>query len=285
MEQQAVIDTMRDAADAIRLASDLDCVRAIQKAQDALDAEKSVRLGRIAAERSFEAEGASSIATWARNALLLSAKEAKALQRSSATLDALPQVAAAAAAGEIRLAHVNVFTYAIRHVGADVIEQSQDWLLDVASRWEPAQLFDVVKKLKAAVHPDSLDEAWKNGMDKHDFQVTPVPGGYHVTGFLDVAAGAKLQAVLDSLSAPRDADDDRTGADRRVQAVDDLADAVLAHGLPSDKGFRPQMTIHADADTLEAALNAHPGQAGSPGEPAEIAGYGQIGPQLLAMLA
>lgn len=285
MDTGLTIEAMRAAASAIRTASDLDAIRAIQTAQDALDAEKSARIGAIAMSREFELEGASSVATWAKNELRLNAREAKALARSSSTLDQLPQVAEAAGAGQIRMAHVHVFTYGIRHVGAQIMVDSQDWLLDVARHWEPAELFDVMKKLKAAVHPDSLDEAWKKGMDKADFQVEPVPGGYHVSGFLDVTAGAKLQAVLNALSAPRDADDGRTGAERRVQAVEDLADSVLEHGLPSDKGFRPQMTVNADADTLDAALDRDPDLAPVPGEPAHLAGYGQIGPMLLSLIA
>jgi hypothetical protein len=285
MNSRLTIEAMRAAAYAIESASDLDAVRAIQAAQDALDAEKAARIGAIRVSRSFELEGASSVATWAKNELRLNAREAKAMERAAPTLEQLPKVAEAAASGLIRLAHVHIFTYGIRHVGAQLMIESQDWLLDVARHWEPAELFDVMKKLKAAVHPESLDDAWKKGMDKADFQVQPVPGGYHVTGFLDVTAGAKLQAVLDALSAPRDADDLRTGAERRVQAVEDLADSVLEHGLPSDKGFRPQMTVHADADTLDDALSDDLQESAAPGEPATLAGYGQIGPMLLSLIA
>lgn len=285
MDAELTIEAMRTAAQALRSASDLDAVRAIQAAQDALDAAKCARIGAIRTSREFELEGASSVATWAKNELRLNAREAKALARSSSTLDQLPMVAEAATAGQIRMAHVHVFTYGVRHVGLEIMVDCQDWLLDVARHWEPAELFDVMKKLKAAVHPDSLDEAWRKGMDKADFQVEAVPGGYHVSGFLDVTAGAKLQAVLDALSAPRDADDDRTGAERRVQAVEDLADSVLEHGLPSDKGFRPQMAVNTDADTLDAALDRDPDLAAVPGEPAHLAGYGQIGPMLLSLIA
>lgn len=276
---------MRTAAYALSSASDLDCVRAIQAAQDALDAAKAERLGAIKASRAYELEGASSVATWVRNELRLNAKEAKALERAAATLDQLPLVADAAARGDIRLAHVHVFTYGIKHVGQVVVADSQGWLLDVARHWESAQLFDVMRKLKNAIHPDALDEAWKNGMDKNDFQVQPVPGGYHVSGFLNVTAGAKLQAVLNSLSAPRDADDKRTGAERRVQAIEDVASSVLDHGLPSDKGFRPHMTVHADADALEAAMEREAHHTTDPHQPATLAGFGDIGPMLLSLIA
>ena len=90
-------------------------------------------------------------------------------------------------------------------------------------------------------------------MDHEDFQVDAVPDGWHVTGFLNTVTGAKLKEVLDSVSAPRDKDDDRTGSERRVQGLDDLLDSILANGLPSDKGVRPHLSVFVDADTLEAA--------------------------------
>lgn len=286
MSSDVVIEAMREAAHALQVASDTDCVRAIQAAQDALDAEKSKRIAAIASSGAFEAEGSSSIASWARLQLRLSGKQARSLARGASTMNALPLVGQAARAGSIRIEHVEVFTYGLKHIGYTSMLESQEWLLDVARRNEPAELFRVVKTLRAALFPDELDEAWKRGMEKQDFCVQAVDGGFHVSGFLNITAGAKLQKVLDSLSAPQDADDQRSGAERRVQAVEDLADAVLEHGLPSDKGFRPQVHVTADADAVDAALakkaNSHDATA-EPHEPATLAGYGPIGPALLAM--
>jgi len=91
--------------------------------------------------------------------------------------------------------------------------------------------------------------------------------------------------VIDAMSAPRDADDTRTGSERRVQAVEDLATKTLEGGLPSDKGLRPQVSVITDADTLEAALARAPHETAVPNEPATLAGYGHIGPMLLSLIA
>lgn len=286
MSSEAVIEAMREAAHAVRAYSDTDCLRAIQAAQDALDAEKARRIAAIAASGSYEAEGSSSVASWARLQLRLSAKQARALARGASTMDSLTDVGESAHKGEIRAEHLDVFTYGIKHIGYDVMLESQDWLLDVARHNEPSELFRVIKSLRAALYPDDLDEAWMKGMEKQDFQVQAVDGGYHVTGFLNVTAGAKLQQVLNSMSAPRDANDQRTGAERRIQAVEDLADTVLNSGLPSDKGFRPHVHITAEADAVDAALSATntPYRATSgPHQPATLTGYGPIGPALLSL--
>lgn len=276
---------MRAAAHAISSASDLDCVRAIQAAQDALDSEKAARLAAIQVSRSYELEGASTLATWARTELRISAKDAKALERAASTLEQLPQVAEASRAGLIRLDHVNVFTYGLKHIGAQLLVSEQEWLLDLAKKCEPAELHQLMKNLREALFPDELDQAWMDGMDKQDFQVNAVPGGYHVTGFLNVTAGAKLQAVIDAMSAPRDADDARTGSERRVQAVEDLATKTLEGGLPSDKGVRPQIGVIVDVDTLETALAQAPYETAIAGEPATLAGFGHIGPMLLSLIS
>ena len=285
MDTELVIDAMRIAARSMSTATDLECVRAVQAAQDALDAVKMARLGAIETARTYELEGASTLSAWASLQLRMSPREAKALVKAAATLDQLPLVAEAAASGAIRAAHVTVFTYGLRHIGHALLETEQWWLVDVATTCEPRELFETMRSLKLALHPEALDKAWAKGMDKQDFQVTAVDGGYHVTGFLNVTAGAKLQKVLDSMSAPTDADDARTGAERRVQAVDDLASSVLANGLPSDKGVAPQIGVFADAETLETALTDEPHQTPSAAPPAHLAGFGPIGPELLSYIA
>ena len=275
MDPESTIEAMKQAAYAMKMGSDRDAVRAIQAAQDALDAAKAVRLRSIEESKAYEADGASTLNTWVRNELRLDAKDAASLVNASTTLTYLPAVAEAAASGAIRTDHVAAFTYGIKHIGAGVIRQSEPWLLDVARTSEPLELFRVVRALREAVFPDDLDKAWAEGMDKQDIQVLPVPGGWHVTGFLNVTAGAKFKKVLDSVSAPHDKDDTRSGSERRVQGLDDLMTRVLESGLPSDKGVRPHMSVIVDIETL---------QDGS-GGPAHLACFGSVGPQQLGYLA
>lgn len=147
--------------------------------------------------------------------------------------------------------------------------------MPVAETCEPSGLHRVVRALREAVHPEELDAAWARGMDHEDIQVAPVPSGWHVSGFLGADLGGMLRSLLDSLGAPRDADDTRTGSQRRVDAFGELVDTVLAHGLPSERGVRPHLSIHVHAGALR-------GEASEP--PASLAGFGAIGPQLLEYL-
>src|SRR3954447_23061997 len=98
-----------------------DQLRAVQALQDALDAKKAVLLAELNASKGFEADGASTIGTWVRNELRMTAADAATLVRAAATFAALPLVAAAAAAGSIRADHVRVFTYGLKHLGAEIM--------------------------------------------------------------------------------------------------------------------------------------------------------------------
>jgi hypothetical protein len=293
MNPRPVIDAMRTAAQALATGDVRDKVRAVQAAQDALDGAKAALLAELETTKAFEIDGASTLNAWVRNELRLNARTAGVLVRNAAALRELPLVAEAAASGRISAAHVQVFTYGLRHVGLEPMLQFQEALVDVANSRDPGDLFEAVKHLKDTLHPEDLDEKWHDGMDKEDFQVDALPDGWHVTGFLNTVTGAKLKKVLDSVSAPRDKEDDRTGSQRRVQGIDDLCSAILGNGLPSDKGVRPHLSVMVDADTLDAAAEhvkattENPHLAPDPmpvTEPAKLAGHGAIGPNLLMYL-
>ncbi len=214
MNPEPTIDAMRTAAQALRTGDARERARAIQVATDALDAAKAVALAELEISRDHEIDGASTLNSWVRNELRLNAGQASVLVRNVSALDELPLVAQAAVAGRISAAHVRVFVYGIRHVGLAKMREFEGVFVAVALESAPADLFEAVKHLKDVVHPDDLDDAWEKGMDREDFQVNAVPDGFHVNGFLGTTTGAKLKKVLDSVSAPHDAEDTRNAASR-----------------------------------------------------------------------
>lgn len=215
----------------------------------------------------------------------MNAGQATALIRNVRALSDLPLVASAA--------HVAVFRYGLVHAGLDLMRQCEEAFVAVAAEHDPGVLLECVKELHDRHLPEDLDDPYQDRMDKEDFAIDALSDGFHVTGFLNTVTGLKLKKVIDALAAPRDAEDSRTGAQRRVQAVDDLASAFLASGLPADKGIRPHMSVFVDADTLAAAAERVRTEAEEPhrvpepmppSEPATLAGHGRIGPQLLMLL-
>lgn len=177
--------------------------------------------------------------------------------------------------------HVDVFADATRRVGTPVIRDAQFVLLGVAAGGDTRDLRVAVDRLRDAVDPDAADRDWVDAQEKQDFTCHRVGSGYQVNGWLSVETGAKLRALLDSFSKPAHAGDDRPVAQRRVASLDALLDAVLAGGLPTDHGVRPQLVVTVDA-TLAHAMS---GERRTPSPPATLAGYGSIGRDLLAQLA
>ena len=290
MDPQPTIDAMRTAAQTLRSGDTRSQLHAVQAAQDALDAQKAVLLAELETSKEFELDGCSTLNAWVRNQLRMNAGQATTLVKNVRALRDLPALAEAAMKGEVSSAHVRVFAYGLTHVGLESMRQFEDVFVQVARECAPSELFEAVKHLKDTVHPEDLDAAWERGMDKEDFCVDALPDGFHTNGFLNTTTGAKLKKVIDAVSAPRDKDDTRTGAQRRVQGLDDLLSAILAGGLPSDKGVRPHMSVFVDADTLQAAAERvhatteHPLRVPDPMppvEPAQLAGHGAIGPNLL----
>lgn len=284
---------MATAATALTSGCARDRARAIQAAQDALDGAKAFALAEIEASKDYEIDGASTLGTWVRNELRLTQGQATTLVRNTRTLRDLPLVAEAALAGLMSAEHLKAFTFGLRHIGREPMLQHEQVLVAVALECDANKLFEAVQHLKNRVHPQDLDDKWRDGMDKHDITVDALPDGFHVTGFLDTTTGLKLKTVLDSVSAPHDENDTRTGAERRVQGLDDLLSAILANGLPDDKGVKPHLSVFVDADTVAAAADyvkqetQHPYRTPDPMpdvEPAILAGHGPIGPHLLMYL-
>ncbi len=269
MNSGSTFQALQEAADALHSADDRDALRVFQAAQDALDTAMAARLSSMELSRSYELDGASSLNMWVRNELRLSAKQATALVRMPHTIAQLPEVGAAAEAGQIRAEHVAAFTYGLNHVGADVVAEHAQELVEVAKDHEPSQLFKVIRHLREVVFPDDLDKAWAEGMDREDFQINAVLDGFHVNGFLGAVLGSKFKTLIEAGAKPTGPDDLRTGAQRRIDGLDRFVTAALESGLPSDNGVRPQLSVILDAthDT-----------------PAHLAGYGSIGPRLLDYL-
>jgi hypothetical protein len=94
-----------------------------------------------------------------------------------------------------------------------------------------------------------------------------------IDGLLDPGAGETLLTALEPLARPTTADDDRSGAQRRADALTELARRALEGGrLPQAGGVRPQVTV-----TIElASLLGQPGLPAAEGSwvgplPAETA--------------
>ena len=253
---EQAVGLLRSAAAAMRsvTTSPTDEVRAIHVAVNALQAREADLLAAIDETRAHEAEGAASVSTWAVRELGQDVSLTRQLVKASATMRDLPTIREAARAGLASQAHVNALTYGLKHVGEQTRELEQD-LTQVAVAASPRDLFTVIKAVRDVVYEDELDEAWLRGMEKEDFQCVKVGDGYQPKGFFGIDLGAMIKVYLDAVSAPRDADDTRTAAQRRIDAFHELITSAL-DGLPASGGIRPNVNVIIDADKLKNTLNS-----------------------------
>jgi Domain of unknown function (DUF222) len=72
-----------------------------------------------------------------------------------------------------------------------------------------------------------------------------------IDGLLDPEAGETLLAALEPLARPTAADDERSGSQRRADALTELARRALEGGrLPNSGGVRPQLSVTVDLASL-----------------------------------
>ncbi|MFL6089072.1 MAG: DUF222 domain-containing protein [Aeromicrobium sp.] len=288
----AAVGLLRVAAHAMRSVTTplADEIRAVHAAVNALQAHEADLLAAMDATKAHESEGCASVATWAARELVQDVSTTRQMVRAAKTMTDLPSIGQSAHAGRVSLNHVNALTYALKHVGHEEIVNVEAELKVLAEGLRPAELFEKMRLLKAIAQPDELDEAWLRGMDKEDIQCLRVLDGFHLNGHLGPDVGAKLHAFLRSAAVPRDAEDDRTSAQRRIDGLDELLTQALGNGLPAEGGVQPQVSVVVDADTLRDALNGNSAHSGQrpldlDAEPAVLEGFGPIGPALLAYLA
>ena len=288
---EQTVSLLRDAAQAVRSVtmSPCDRARALVAARNALDAQLAEDLAEIDAIKAHEVEGCASVATWAARELGQDPGTTRQMVRAARTMRDLPSIGAAAHAGRVSVDHVHACTYGLKHVGHDQVTALEPEVLEVAVQHPPRELFTLMRYAKAIIHSDELDQAWLRGMEKEDFRVVRVGDGYQPQGFLGIDLGAKLKVYLDSVSVPRDSEDDRTTAQRRTDGLDELLTTALGNKLNNTNTISAHLNVTVDADTLKGALNRQASNIDQgellEREPAILEDFGPIGPALLAYIA
>jgi hypothetical protein len=176
--------------------------------------------------------------------------------------------AQALATGELSYPHAAALTRSTQALPAATVAQAEPVLLEAARRLDPPRLRKVVGHLGEVADPDAADTRVQRQHDRRGLWVAPTfEGMVAVDGLLDPEAGETLLTALEPLARPSTADDDRTAAQRRADALTELARRQLEGGrLPQSGGVRPQVTVTVDLASL----------LGQPGLPSAEGGW--VGP-------
>src|SRR5687768_7214692 len=100
--------------------------------------------------------------------------------------------------------------------------------------------------------PDGADRTSERRYGRRGVWLAPTwEGMVALQGLLEPEAGQTLVAALEPLTRPANAQDERSGPQRRADALTELARRALEGGqLPQTGGVRPQLSVIVDLDSL-----------------------------------
>jgi hypothetical protein len=160
-----------------------------------------------------------------------------------------------------------VLAHGTQDLSDPVTAEAEPVLVEAARRLDPPRLRRVIAHLCLAADPDGTDRELERRHTRRGVWLAPtLDGMVAVDGFLEPEAGQLLLAALEPLARPVDANDARSGSQRRADALAELARRALESGrLPQTGGVRPQLTVTVDLDSLLGRRHAVGGEAGAVG--------------------
>jgi hypothetical protein len=210
---------------------------------------------------------AGSTAGWLRARLHMGGGAARGCVRTARALFRGPLTATARALtdGQLSPAHASVLAHGTYDLPHHVTAEAEPVLLDAARRLDPPRLRQVIGHLQLVADPDSAEAKAERRHARRGLWLAPtLEGMVALDGLLEPEAGQTLLAALEPLARPASAADERSGGQRRADALAELARRSLEGGrLPQTGGVRPQLTVLVDLDSLQ-------GRAGSLGGDTEL---------------
>jgi hypothetical protein len=228
-------------------------------ARGAAGADQDVRFGSTAGWlRTRLHAGATTASGWV--------KTARALFRGPLT-----RTAQALREGELSVAHASVLAAGTHDLPSHTAVEAEPVLVEAARRLDPPRLRRLVTHLRLVADPDSERDRAQRRHEQRGLWLSPtLDNMIAVDGLLEAEAGQTLLAALEPLARPASAADDRSGGQRRADALAELARRQLEGGrLPQTGGVRPQLTVLVDLDSLQ----------GGPGSLGGVTDTGPLGPE------
>jgi hypothetical protein len=168
------------------------------------------------------------------------------------------------AAGDISPSHATVLADGTQDLLAGAAAEAEPVLLQAAGRLDPPGLRKLVTHFRDVADPDGAEARTQRQHERRGLWVSPTLAGMvAIDGLLEPEAGETLLTALEPLARPASAEDDRSGSQRRADALTELARRALEGGrLPTSGGFRPQLTVTVE---LASLLGQQPGLPGAEG--------------------
>ncbi len=139
------------------------------------------------------------------------------------------------------------------HKQALLTGQGAQRVKKLAERLDPTRFAKRVQDMVAALSAAQVEDAHQAARARRHLELSPAVGGLtRITGLLDPVAGHTLQIALDAAAARPAADDERTRGQRQADALQSLAEAMLAEQKTTGHA-RPHLLITMTAETFQTA--------------------------------
>jgi hypothetical protein len=159
-------------------------------------------------------------------------RTARALHRGP-----LAGTAQALAAGEVSYPHAAALADATGDLPPGRVAEAEPVLLDAARRLDPGHLRRLAGHLRDLLDPEGSEERTRRRLERRGLWLSPtVEGMLALDGLLDAEAGEATVAALAPLARPTGPQDERSGAQRRADALGELARQALQAGRLPDSG-------------------------------------------------
>jgi len=195
-----------------------------------------------------------SSARFLQETLQLTSNAAYAQVRTARQLDRLPTTAAALRSGRLGPSQVAVICRAMDQVTKTRLDPGsvELELVEAGQGMDAYNLERHWKQLRYQADQEAGVEAEEEQRQRRWLSFWRTRWGtYRIEGELDPENGALLRNALGALSRRRSKDDERTPAQRRADALGELARRQLDKGtLPEVAGQRPHLTLVATIETL-----------------------------------
>jgi hypothetical protein len=250
----------------------------IRREIDRLEAQFIRRAQRFDAAHGAVIDGATSTISWMRDRCGLSSAAAAERVRMARMLDDLPLTAESFSAGRAPFSNVSLIARLADEVGTEATRTVEETLVGAAEKVDPGQMRYLAMYTRHCLDADGVLSRDNRNHERRWFACDQTfDGSFVVRGQLDAEGGALVKAAVDASSLRRGPTDERTGSQRRADALVDMASALLRSGtLPSIHGERPHLVVTASMEALQ----------GRPGAlPAEIQGVGPVHNQTARRIA
>ncbi len=233
----------------------------LRRFMDRIEFQCSRRLDLFARRQGYVSFGFVSLISWLRGACRLMPGAAVQHAEVARNLPSLPATSTALAAGEIGFHHAAVIAHSVTEVGAEAVARQESTLLEAAHTLDPKYLTYATRQLRYCEDPDgTLADANTNHLRRYLQLSQTWQGMFVIDGRLDAEGGATLRAALNALEETWYPGDERNGAQRRADALVELARQRLDAGtLPDIGGQKPHLTVTASIATLMKEPGAPPG--------------------------